>query len=212
MDDDDWYGPDFVADLLLARDYSGAEIVGMPAEYLYLEPLDVTVRRNDASENWGRFVAGGTMMLDRALLREVGGFRPVHRFVDASLLGDVLGAGGRVYRTQGLGYLFRRTDAGHTWQADLDFFLDPARLRERWDGFHPSRLLETRAARCTRRLMLARPPRRSGSPVEVRAQRASRPGPSAAADAPRGPAGGAPGLRGPARCGRRAAPAGVRRR
>ncbi len=143
MDDDDWYGPDFVADLLLARDYSGAEIVGMPAEYLYLEPLDVTVRRNDASENWGRFVAGGTMMLDRALLREVGGFRPVHRFVDASLLGDVLGAGGRVYRTQGLGYLFRRTDAGHTWQADLDFFLDPARLRERWDGFHPSRLLET---------------------------------------------------------------------
>ena len=115
----------------------------MPAEYLYLEPLDVTVRRNDASENWGRFVAGGTMMLDRALLREVGGFRPVHRFVDASLLGDVLGAGGRVYRTQGLGYLFRRTDAGHTWQADLDFFLDPARLRERWDGFHPSRLPET---------------------------------------------------------------------
>ena len=115
----------------------------MPAEYLFLEPLDVTVRRTDASENWGRFVAGGTMMLDRALLREVGGFRPVYRFVDASLLGDVLGAGGRVYRTQGLGYLFRRTDAGHTWQADLDFFLDPARLRERWDGFRPSRLLET---------------------------------------------------------------------
>ncbi|MFN8192835.1 MAG: glycosyltransferase [Nocardioidaceae bacterium] len=141
MDDDDWYGPDFVADLLLARDYSGAEIVGMPAEYLYLEPLDVTVRRTDGSENWGRFVAGGTMMLDRALLREVGGFRPVRRFVDASLLLDVLNAGGRVYRTQGLGYLFRRTDQGHTWQADLDFFLDPARLKQRWDGFHPSRLL-----------------------------------------------------------------------
>ena len=36
MDDDDWYGPDVVTDLLLARGYSGAELVGMPAEYLYL--------------------------------------------------------------------------------------------------------------------------------------------------------------------------------
>ena len=36
MDDDDWYGPDFVADLLLARAYSGAEMVGTPAEMHYL--------------------------------------------------------------------------------------------------------------------------------------------------------------------------------
>ena len=142
MDDDDWYGPDFLADLLLAREYSGADMVGMPAEYLYLEPLDVTVRRNDGSEEVGRFVAGGTMMLERTLLRRLGNFRPVHRYVDASLLADLLAAGGRIYRTQGLGYLFRRGDSGHTWQADLEFFLDPARLRERWDGFRPSRLLE----------------------------------------------------------------------
>ena len=30
MDDDDWYAPDFVADLLRARAYSGADLVGMP--------------------------------------------------------------------------------------------------------------------------------------------------------------------------------------
>ena len=30
MDDDDWYAPDFVADLLRARAYSGAELVGPP--------------------------------------------------------------------------------------------------------------------------------------------------------------------------------------
>ncbi len=141
MDDDDWYGPDFVADLLLARDYSGADLVGMPAEYLYLEPIDTTVRRNDASEEFGRFVAGGTMMISRATLRELGSFRPVRRYVDASLLADLLAAGGSVFRTQGLGYLFRRGESGHTWQADLDFFLDPERLRSKWDGFRPSRLL-----------------------------------------------------------------------
>ena len=34
MDDDDWYAPDVVADLLLARGYSGAELVGMPDDAL----------------------------------------------------------------------------------------------------------------------------------------------------------------------------------
>ena len=38
MDDDDWYAPDAIADLLRARAYSGAELVGMPAEFHYLEP------------------------------------------------------------------------------------------------------------------------------------------------------------------------------
>ena len=72
MDDDDWYGPDFVADLLLARAYSGAELVGMPSEYHYLAPKDVTVRRGHRAELYAHFVAGGTMLIERGLLREVG--------------------------------------------------------------------------------------------------------------------------------------------
>ncbi|WP_284226639.1 hypothetical protein, partial [Klebsiella pneumoniae] len=35
-DDDDWYGPDFVTDLLLARAYSGADVVGCPPEFIYV--------------------------------------------------------------------------------------------------------------------------------------------------------------------------------
>ena len=142
LDDDDWYGPDVVADLLLARRYSGAELVGMPAEMLYLAPLDRTVRRTDPSECPGKFVAGGTMMIERDLLRSLGNFRPVRRFVDASLLNDLIAAGGTIYRTQGLGYLFRRSDSGHTWQADIEYFLDPERLAGSWEGFRPSRLME----------------------------------------------------------------------
>lgn len=142
MDDDDWYGPDFVTDLLLARDYSGAELVGMPAEFAYLAPLDVTVRSDDWSEGFGRFVAGGTLMVDRSVLRALGSFRPVRRYVDASLLADLLAAGGSVYRTHGLGYVLHRGDSGHTWEAEVDSFLEPDRLRRRWDGFVPSRLLE----------------------------------------------------------------------
>ena len=140
MDDDDWYAPDVVADLLLARGYSGAELVGMPDDVYYLEPTDETVRLGQPSEVYRQFVAGGTLMVDRSLLRSVGGFRTVRRHVDAELIAAVRAAGGATYRTHGLGYVLRRTDSGHTWQADLDDLR--SRAAQVTPGFHPGRLME----------------------------------------------------------------------
>ncbi len=142
MDDDDWYGPDVVADLLRARACSGADLVGMSAELHYLSGPDLTVKRGHPSERYVRFVAGGTMLLARSLLREVGGFRPVRKFVDAQLIEAVLAAGGAVYRTHGLGYVLRRNPTGHTWEVDEAYLLDPARVADTAPGFQPSRLLE----------------------------------------------------------------------
>jgi hypothetical protein len=142
MDDDDWYAPDVVADLLRARAYSGAELVGMPAEFHYLAPRDLTVKRGHPTELYARFVAGGTMMVDREVLREVGGFRPVRKYVDAQLLTAVTAAGGAIYRTHGLGYVLRRNESGHTWEVDLDYLLDPSRVERTWPGLTPSRLME----------------------------------------------------------------------
>ncbi len=141
MDDDDWYSSDFVADLLLARAYSGAEMVGTPAEFHYLVQNDVTVRRGHRAELYAPFVAGGTMLVERRLLHEVGGFRSVRRYVDAQLIAAVQRAGAATYRTHGLGYLLRRNATGHTWQVDDDYLLDPARVAEIRPGFAPSRLL-----------------------------------------------------------------------
>lgn len=142
MDDDDWYGPDVVTDLLLARHYTGAELVGMPAEFVFLEPIWTMIRRRGGSETHAAVVAGGTMMIDRPLLRGIGGFRSVRRFVDAQLLASVRAAGGSIYRTQGLGYVLRRTSAGHTWETGLGYFLTRRSLANQWRGFQPSRLLE----------------------------------------------------------------------
>ncbi|GAA2134092.1 glycosyltransferase [Nocardioides bigeumensis] len=142
MDDDDWYAPDVVADLVRAHRYSGAEVVGMPAEFHYLTGPDITVTRGHVTEVFARFVAGGTLMIERGLLREVGGFRSVHKYVDAQLLAAAAAAGASLYRTHGLGYVLRRNPTGHTWEVDLDYLLDPVRTKQRWDGFRPSRLME----------------------------------------------------------------------
>ncbi|RYB89413.1 hypothetical protein EUA06_15660 [Nocardioides glacieisoli] len=146
VDDDDWYSPDAVHDLLMARRFSGADVVGMPSEFVYLHANehreDLTVRRNHPSELFARFVAGGTLLLDRGLLSSLGYFRRVRKFVDAQLLSGVEAAGGRIYRTHGLGYILRRTGAGHTWQRDDEEFRRPDIVASEWAGFQPSLALE----------------------------------------------------------------------
>ena len=146
VDDDDWYSPDAVHDLLMARRFSGADVVGMPSEFVYLHANEargaLTVRRNHPSELFARFVAGGTLLLDRGLLHSLGDFRRVRKFVDAQLLAGVEAAGGRIYRTHGLGYVLRRTGAGHTWARDDEEFRRPDIVDSEWPGFAPSLALE----------------------------------------------------------------------
>lgn len=138
MDDDDWYGSHFLEDLLLAQGYSGADVVGAAPEFNFLEPMDLTVRHSYPTEVYRDFVAGGTMLMRRGVYYEMGGFRSVRKYVDAALLAAVRHAGGSIYRTHGLGYVLRRRGEGHTWDAGMDYFTDPARVSAQWDGFRSS--------------------------------------------------------------------------
>ncbi|MGW5875582.1 glycosyltransferase [Nocardiopsis terrae] len=139
-DDDDWYGPDHLADMALARTYSGADLVGITQDLVYLEELDLTVWQSYKSEKPSPDVVGSTIVIDRSVLEEVGGFRPLPRAIDSQLLFAVRRNGGRIYRTHGLGYLLRRAGQGHTWAADLGYFL--RRNTKQWSGWRPSALLE----------------------------------------------------------------------
>ncbi|MEU8103770.1 family 2 glycosyl transferase [Nonomuraea muscovyensis] len=147
-DDDDWYGPDHLADLVMATAYSGADVVGTAGEFLYLEPLHTTIRRTTfasgaayKSEVWSDHVAGGTILTSRAKFHDIGGFPAQPRAVDRDFLKAATEAGARVYRTHGLGYVLRRTlSGGHTWQLPLAHFLKVA--SSQWRGFRPSLLME----------------------------------------------------------------------
>ncbi|MEV4757257.1 glycosyltransferase [Micromonospora sp. NPDC049559] len=133
FDDDDVYGPEHVWDLVLAREFSGATLVGKAAEFVYLQTLGVTVRRRAVPpETYGPPVAGGTMLMSRGDLEDVGGWRPVPRSVDRGLMDRVLRAGGLIYRTHPLGYIYERRAGGHTWDAGLDYFL--RRSGQQWHG------------------------------------------------------------------------------
>ena len=124
MDDDDHYGAEHIWDLVLARQYSGAQIVGKTLDWIHVESHDTTAFRPVyAAEKYARFVAGGTMLISRGDLAAVGGWRPVPRSVDRALLDRVLDDGGLVYRTHGLGYVYVRRGSGHTASVRDEHFL-----------------------------------------------------------------------------------------
>jgi hypothetical protein len=115
FDDDDWYGPAHVTDLVQAHEHSGALLVGCGGYYVYLAGPDVTIRwthvPTEAATTW---VHGGTILLERAALRALGGFAAVPVGEDAALLTAVRTAGGAIYGIHDLGFCYFR-GRDHTW-------------------------------------------------------------------------------------------------
>lgn len=137
MDDDDVYDEHHIWDLVLALEYSGADIVGKGAETIYLGGVDKTIRRRrDQSETYSHGIAGASLLLPRHTLQRVGGWRRTPHQVDIALIDDVLKAGGRAYRTHGAGLYVVRHNKGHTWQAQDEDFLANAETVH--DGWQPS--------------------------------------------------------------------------
>lgn len=132
IDDDDWYGPDHLTDLVLAWRYSGAPLVAKGAEFVYLKQLDITLRRfTGGAERTTRSLGGGAMLMARADLRAVGGWPRVPHRVDQALITAVEERVGRTYRTHGYGYVLHRHGVLHTWTTDVDYFLEQSDAQRR---------------------------------------------------------------------------------
>ncbi|GDX31727.1 hypothetical protein LBMAG15_06610 [Actinomycetes bacterium] len=133
IDDDDYYGADHIWDLVVARLYSRAQVVGKALDWIYLEGEDTTVfRPTYAAEKYSFFVAGGTILISRADLADVGGWRPVGKSIDRGLLESIKQSGGLIYRTHGLGYLYVRHLATHTAVVADEHFL--TKTQQTWIG------------------------------------------------------------------------------
>jgi len=126
MDDDDHYGGEHVWDLVLAHEYSGANLVAKAAEFVYLESSDTTIHRmigGGEVRSGNPTIAGGAMIITVDDLAEAGGWRRLPRWVDQALLKDVVREGGVAYRTHGHGYLLVRHGDEHTWKSPDSYFL-----------------------------------------------------------------------------------------
>jgi hypothetical protein len=130
MDDDDYYNVDHLWDLALACEYSGADLVGKAAEFVYLEEIDVTVRQ--ITHDVDTRLAGGGMMLRKGPLVELGGWPQRTRAEDLALIRMYDSHGRRIHRIPPLGYILNRHGRGHTWRPAVDYFL--FRSERTWRG------------------------------------------------------------------------------
>lgn len=131
IDDDDYYGPEHLRDLLDTALDTGAEVVGRAMNYVYLEPLSLSVRRFSPNgiqqvELWSDWVCGGTILVKRAEAKAVGWFGTGTTAVDKYLLSHVSANGGKIYRTFGAGYIYRRSFTAHTYVTNYSKYLNNA--------------------------------------------------------------------------------------
>jgi len=133
MDDDDYYSTEHLWDLVLALEYSGADLVGKGAEFVYLQWIDLTMRRfmGDGESDHPR-LAGGAMMARKAPLQEIGGWPSRSRGEDTWIVRNFKKAGRGTYRTHGFGYILNRHGQGHTWNTYVDYFL--IQSQREWRG------------------------------------------------------------------------------
>lgn len=116
MDDDDFYAPRYLADLLDALHYADAQIVGKQAHYMYVESQGVTLHRFAHREHrYTDFVMGPTITGYREVF-ELIPFQRRNTGEDTSFLAAAQHAGYRIYSADRFNFVQYRGSTSHTWQ------------------------------------------------------------------------------------------------
>lgn len=116
LDDDDFYSPNYLQDLLHALDYSGAEIVGKKAHYVKVAAYDATLIRYENSEHSYTNSVMGPTITGRRETFEANPFPNVGRGEDTEFLRAVRAGGGVIYAADRYNYCQMRGSEDHTWK------------------------------------------------------------------------------------------------
>ena len=122
FDDDDVYGPHYLADSMRAHAYAGAAVVGKHTYYAYLAEQDRTVLRFPTHEfSYSSTLAGGTLVIDRDRIGSVR-FADVSIGEDRAFIAACLRRGAATFSADR--FSFTQTRSGdNTWNVDLERFL-----------------------------------------------------------------------------------------
>nr|WP_232958482.1 glycosyltransferase [Corynebacterium meridianum] len=115
IDDDDLYGPQYLSDQIYALDYSGADVVGKQAHYMWIEASDCTSIVSPEREHKNtQFVAGPTIVTWRSTALATP-FADLDKGEDTQFLKDIVDSGGAIYSADRYNFVRVRGSHGHTW-------------------------------------------------------------------------------------------------
>jgi len=152
IDDDDYYGTNYLADLMLAFQYTNAQVVGKGVHFVYFEAnLALGLRLPIAvpfSPEEGRFyenrytrgpsLAGGTMIIKKEVFNKVK-FPPVNLGEDVKFLQECTKKNLLIYAADPFNYVYRRHGdrMDHTWNVNSGFVYQQAHIIDQSGNFLP---------------------------------------------------------------------------
>lgn len=133
IDDDDYYGPDYLRDSVLAFTYSDATVVGKNSHFCHMESSDQCLLRFPGRHfRPCRRVHGATLVWNHPATKDLA-FARVRQGSDTHFLDSVRAAGGTIVSIDPFNFVHvrHRTATDHTWQIDDDAFAEKGRLYAR---------------------------------------------------------------------------------
>ena len=122
VDDDDHYGPHYLADALRAHGFAGAGVVGKHSYYADVEETEERLLRFPGHDfSYGSTLAGGTLVIDR---ERVGDLRFDHVSLgeDRAFIHACHRAGVSTYSADRFNFVQHRGSA-NTWQVGAELYL-----------------------------------------------------------------------------------------
>lgn len=126
FDDDNYYAPHYLTDLMHAFKYTDADIVGKRSCYVYFQDTKELAVRNPGNEHhYTNMLSGGALVINKKVFQD-------NRFLGNLAMGTVtrflkrcVNNGLRLFSTDRFNYVYIRRSSGmkHTWNIDHDEFL-----------------------------------------------------------------------------------------
>ncbi|MCF6465679.1 glycosyltransferase [Clostridium sp. Cult2] len=118
FDDDDYYGPKYLSDLIKAFDIVDADVVGKKTSFVYFEKSKTLAVRNPENENkYVKHMDGPTLLIRKKVFNRVR-FANIPRGVDTQFSKDCVKNGFKIYSTNKYHHVYVRHDSldKHTWK------------------------------------------------------------------------------------------------
>ncbi|HDR3908615.1 MULTISPECIES: glycosyltransferase [Bacillus] len=128
FDDDDFYAPNYITDLMHAFQYTDADIVGKLSYFIYFEDKEILAIRNPYQEykylDSTSFLDGGKKIVKKKVLDTVQ-YRDVSLLEDVYFCQDSIEKGFKIFSADkyNLAYLRRINKENHTWKEQDDTIL-----------------------------------------------------------------------------------------
>jgi len=125
FDDDDYYGPRYLAETIKAFDYTNAHIIGKSTSYVYFQGSKTLAIRNPKRENtYVNRIEGPTMIIKREVFDRVS-FQNKSLGEDVQFCKDCMKNGFKIFSTDRHNFVYIRhfSTSHHTWRIRDDFYM-----------------------------------------------------------------------------------------